>query len=111
MIPEVRDTAALALRPDNYWNGAIADVNDHVVRMGIMTEAYFWHQHPNSDETFLVLEGTLEIAFEDGKLALSPGQMVTIPAGMVHCTRPLTARTVNLTVERADADTVRTEFH
>ena len=37
-----------------YENHVIARVNDHVVRIGVMTEDYLWHCHPDSDETFLV---------------------------------------------------------
>ena len=111
MIPQVHDIAGLSAKSDSYWNDAVAAVNDHVVRMSIMTQPYHWHQHPDSDETFLVLEGVLEIEFENGSIRLSPGQIATVPAGTVHVTRPLTARTVNLTVERAGAATLATETH
>jgi mannose-6-phosphate isomerase-like protein (cupin superfamily) len=47
-----------------------------------MTEPYYWHFHPNSDETFLVIEGRLAIEFEDGRVELNPGQLVTVPRGM-----------------------------
>lgn len=108
MLPEVLDTAALAGKvTSDYDNRPLATVDDHVVRMSVMTEAFYWHQHPDSDETFLVLEGRLEIAFEEGVIELTSGQMATVPAGRVHRTRPLTPRTVNLTFERADAATVR----
>lgn len=90
-----------------YDNRPIASVNDHVVRLSIMTEPYFWHRHPNSDETFLVIEGQVELALDDQVIVLGEGQSATVPAGLAHCTRPLTARSVNLTVERADMATER----
>ena len=40
-----------------YENHVLANVNDHVVRISVMTHTYHWHLHPNSDETFLVIEG------------------------------------------------------
>lgn len=90
-----------------YKNMLLSSVNNHVVRMGIMTEPYFWHFHPNSDETFIGLEGILCIDLENQAIELSPGQMVTIPASVKHRTRPKGDRSVNLTIELETMETVR----
>jgi mannose-6-phosphate isomerase-like protein (cupin superfamily) len=37
---------------------------------------------------------------------VGPGQLVTVPAGTLHRTRPAGARSVNLTFERVGATTV-----
>jgi mannose-6-phosphate isomerase-like protein (cupin superfamily) len=71
-----------------------------------MDAPYQWHFHPNSDETFVAVEGTLVIEFEEGAVELRAGQLLTVPAGKPHCTRPGGARSVNLTFERKDAQTV-----
>lgn len=89
-----------------YFNTIINTVNDHVVRMGIMTSPYRWHYHPNSDETFIGVEGTVIIETRDMLYELTPGTSVTIPMGILHRTRPAGERSVNLTVERADMETV-----
>lgn len=109
MAPEVVDLRALlaAHGSTSYDNRPVAHVNDHVVRMSIMTEPYFWHRHPNSDETFLVIEGQVELALEDQVIVLGEGQTATVPAGVPHCTRPLTPRSVNLTIERTEMVTER----
>ena len=88
-----------------YDNHPIAELNDHVVRISVMTSPYPWHNHPNSDETFLVLEGGLQIEFEAGAIDLLPGQMLTVPRGQRHRTRPIGARSVNLTFEAAASET------
>ncbi len=89
-----------------YDNHPVAYVNDHVVRISTMTQPYHWHSHPNSDETFLVVEGGLIIEFEHGEINLVRGQMVTIPRGISHRTRPVGSRSVNLVFEAANAQTV-----
>lgn len=89
-----------------YDNRVLSNVNDHVVRISIMTQPYHWHCHPNSDETFLVVEGGLIVEFEHGTLELNPGQMVTVSRGVLHRTRPLSQRSVNLTFEAANAETL-----
>jgi mannose-6-phosphate isomerase-like protein (cupin superfamily) len=91
---------------DFYKNFPLALVNDHVLRLSVMTEPYPWHYHPNSDETFLVVEGTMGIDLDERSVELGPGQLFTVPANVRHRTRPLGPRSVNLTVELASLETI-----
>ena len=107
--PTTSPTDPLALSKsiqDRYRNVSLATVNDHEIRMSVMTERFGWHRHPDSDETFLCVDGELVIEFEDGEVAVAPGQLMTVPAGTLHRTRPGGARSVNLTFERKDAATL-----
>jgi mannose-6-phosphate isomerase-like protein (cupin superfamily) len=90
---------------ESYDNHPIAHINDHEVRISTMTEAYHWHCHPDSDESFLALEGGLFIDFDDRTVELLPGHMITVNRGVRHRTRPIGARSINLTFERAGART------
>jgi mannose-6-phosphate isomerase-like protein (cupin superfamily) len=65
-LPEVITLKAECSTHFGYDNHPIARINDHVVRIATMTEPYHWHFHPNSDETFLVIEARLSIEFESG---------------------------------------------
>jgi mannose-6-phosphate isomerase-like protein (cupin superfamily) len=89
-----------------YENVVIAQINDHVVRMSLMTEPYFWHYHPNSDETFIGLEGVVILDLVNQRIELGPGQMFTVPKGMKHRTAPAGARSINLTIEHAEIATL-----
>jgi hypothetical protein len=55
-LPEVITLKSECSTHLGYDNHPIANINDHVVRIATMTEPYHWHFHPNSDETFLVIE-------------------------------------------------------
>jgi quercetin dioxygenase-like cupin family protein len=92
-----------------YDNRVVAEINDHVVRLSVMTQPFHWHSHPDSDELFLVLEGGLRLELADRVIELGQGQAFTVAAGVVHRTAPIGARSVNLTVESARAETVRVE--
>jgi mannose-6-phosphate isomerase-like protein (cupin superfamily) len=72
---------------ESYDNHPIAKVNDHEVRINTMTEAYHWHYHPDSDESFLALEGGLFIDFDDRTVEVLPGHMITVNRGVRHHTR------------------------
>lgn len=100
---EVINLAVESATKESYDNHPIARVNDHEVRISTMTEAYHWHCHPDSDESFLALEGGLYIDFDDRTVTLSPGHMTTVNRGVRHRTRPIGERSVNLTFERAAA--------
>jgi mannose-6-phosphate isomerase-like protein (cupin superfamily) len=75
--------------------------------MSVMTEPFYWHRHPDSDETFLVVEGELLLETEHERVELRPGQLYTVPAGLAHVTSPRTSRSVNITIERAGMSTER----
>jgi mannose-6-phosphate isomerase-like protein (cupin superfamily) len=89
-----------------YRNISLARVNDHEIRMSVMTEQFAWHRHPDSDETFYGIDGELVIEFTGREVIVGPGQFVTVPAGTLHRTRPAGERSVNLTFERIDAETL-----
>lgn len=91
----------------DYFNLSLCLVNDHVIKMSIMTEPFYWHLHPNSDETFLVVEGAIFIDLETHTVQLLPGQLFTIPMNVKHRTRPKGERSVNLTFEHNAIETVK----
>lgn len=95
------------VKTSDYFNLPLCAINDHVVRISIMTEPFYWHLHSNSDEIFLVIEGSIYIDLETHTVELLPGQLFTIPMNVKHRTRPKGARSVNLTFERAAMETVK----
>ncbi|MFD1955082.1 cupin domain-containing protein [Paenibacillus thailandensis] len=92
-----------AARMTPYANEAIAEVNDHVIRMAAIDGDFHWHKHEEGDECFVVLEGELHIDFEDRTVSLKAGELYTVKAGVLHRTRS-NGRTVNLCFEKADND-------
>lgn len=74
--------------------------------MSVMTHAFPWHVHPDSDETFQCIEGELVIELPEGEIVLTPGEVLRVPKGVRHRTRPKGERSVNLTFEKCGAKTV-----
>ena len=104
--PIIDYAAIIAANTESYKNIPLTPVNDHVIRLSIMTEPFYWHRHPNSDETFLSVEGTLLIELENDTIELTPGQLFTVPKNANHRTRPKGFLSVNLTVELKEIETV-----
>jgi mannose-6-phosphate isomerase-like protein (cupin superfamily) len=83
---------------DKWFNQTLTQVNESVVRIGIVEGEYHWHKHDNDDEFFFVLEGQLLIDLEDRTIELNPQQGVTITKGVMHRPRA-PRRTVMLMME------------
>lgn len=67
------------------WSPKIAgEVNDMQVKVAKFEGPFTWHHHDNEDEMFLVVSGALHIEFEDGIVALNPGEFVVVPRGVEH---------------------------
>ena len=102
---EVVDEKALADDCAYKWyNQTLCQVNESVIRLGVVEGEYHWHKHDNDDEFFYVVEGELFIDLEVDQgartMALQPRQGFVVPKGVTHRTRA-TERTVILMVENA----------
>jgi mannose-6-phosphate isomerase-like protein (cupin superfamily) len=84
-------------------NQTLTQVNDSVVRLGIVEGEFHWHKHGNDDEFFFVLEGQLLIDLEDKTVELNPGQGVTITKGVMHRPRA-PKKTVMLMMETSNIE-------
>jgi mannose-6-phosphate isomerase-like protein (cupin superfamily) len=84
-----------------WFNQTLTQVNDCVVRLGIIQGEYHWHKHDLEDECFIVLDGELQLDIED-RDTVTLGKYVgfTVPRGVVHRTRA-NVKTVILMVEAA----------
>jgi mannose-6-phosphate isomerase-like protein (cupin superfamily) len=74
----------------------IAEMNDYQFKLSKLEGEFIWHNHPETDETFLVIEGHLRIDFRDGAVHLGPGEMFVVPKGVEH--RPFADREVKLMI-------------
>ena len=92
--------ALVAACTDRWYNQTLCQVNDSVVRLGVMQGEYHWHKHDHDDEFFFVLEGCFVIDLEDRTVELRAQQGFVMPKGVVHRTRA-PERAVILMVETA----------
>ncbi len=100
---EHMDVAALAASIQPWTNRTLTEVNDAVVRLGVLEGDFHWHKHDEEDEFFFVLEGRLDIELPDRTVSLAPGQGVTVPRGTMHLPHAR-GRTVVLMVEKGSVD-------
>ena len=68
-----------------HWSPrVIAEMNDYQFKLVKVEGEFVWHDHPDTDEVFIVIEGCLNIEFRDGVVTLESGEMFVIPKGIEH---------------------------
>ena len=68
-----------------HWSPrVIAEMNDYQFKVVKLVGDFIWHDHPDTDETFFVIEGTLRIDLPDGAVTIGAGELFVVPKGVRH---------------------------
>ncbi len=75
-------------RFSEYWTPrVIAEMNDYQFKLVKLQGEFIWHDHKETDEVFIVLNGVMEISFRDRSVIVHSGEMFVVPKGVEHITR------------------------
>ena len=70
---------------DEHWSPkVIAEMNDYQFKLVKIERDFIWHQHDETDEVFIVIEGKIFIEFKDEKVEINEGEMIVVPKGVKH---------------------------
>jgi mannose-6-phosphate isomerase-like protein (cupin superfamily) len=72
----------------------VAEMNDYQFKIAKLEGDFIWHSHADTDETFIVIEGSLRIDFRDGAVRIQAGEMYVVPKGVEH--KPYAEKEVKL---------------
>ena len=80
----------LGLFSEHWSPKVVARLNDYEIKLAKLKGEFVWHTHDDTDELFLVIEGTLTIQLRDApgveqSVSLRPGQLYVVPRGVEHC--------------------------
>lgn len=85
----------LAAFSDLWSPKIVGSFNGHDLMVVKAKGEFNWHSHPDTDDFFLVLEGSLRIDLPDGaSVTLGPGELYVVPKGVEH--RPVAEEEVHL---------------
>ena len=62
----------------------IAEMNDYQFKLVKIKNDFIWHQHEDTDEVFIVIEGKIGIEFENETIEINEGEMIVVPKGKKH---------------------------
>jgi mannose-6-phosphate isomerase-like protein (cupin superfamily) len=104
-------------RFSDHWNPRIiGELNGQQVKAAKLKGEFFFHQHEQEDEMFLIVKGTLKMEFRDHTEILKPGEFIIVPRGVEH--KPVADEEVELllfepasTLNTGNIENERTKKH
>jgi len=69
---------------DHWSPRVIAEMNDYQFKLVKIEGEFVWHDHPETDEVFIVMRGSLAIELRDRVVSLNTGEMFVVPRGVEH---------------------------
>ena len=85
----------LARIHDHWKPRVMAEMNDYQFKIVKILGDFLWHDHPDTDETFIVLDGVLRIDLRDGHVLVRADEMFVVPRGVEH--KPYAEHEVKMT--------------
>src|SRR5690349_21404578 len=70
--------------PEHWSPKIVAQLNDYHFKLAKVQGEFVWHDHPETDEVFIIIKGQLDIHFRDGIVSLKEGEMFVVPRGVEH---------------------------
>ncbi len=90
----------------------IAIVDDMQVILAKIQGEFIWHAHPDEDELFQVVKGTLYMQFRDRTEVVKAGEIIVVPKGIEHCPATRNGEEVHLLLfEKLSTAHTGTEQH
>ena len=77
----------LAKFADHWSPKVVAEMNDYQFKLVKLQGDFVWHDHKDTDEVFIVLDGEMQVEFRDGVARVAAGEMFVVPKGVEHRTR------------------------
>ena len=87
MDDKINLAEALSAFAEPFQPRIVGTMNDYKLMVARTKGEFVWHSHPDTDDFFLVLKGTLTIQLRDRDVVLSAGELFVVPRGVEHCPR------------------------
>lgn len=77
-------TEELDLLTDHWSQRVVAEANGNLFKVAKGIGSTNWHHHEDQDETFLLVDGSLDVHLRDRVVSLRPGDLFVVPRGIEH---------------------------
>jgi len=94
MAEAISTTEKLAAFSEHWAPKIVGAFNGHDLMVVKVKGEFVWHDHPDTDDFFMVLKGALRIDLPDGAVTLKEGDIYVVPKGVQH--RPVAEEEAHL---------------
>lgn len=84
----------LSLIKEHWQPKVISELNNYQFKLAKLKGDFIWHDHQETDEAFIVIDGSLIIELPDGFVELEAGELYIVPKGVKH--RPVAKEEVHV---------------
>lgn len=82
--PVINFTEKFSLFSDLWSPRIIAQMNDYHFKLAKIKGEFIWHSHPETDEVFIIIAGSMQIHLRDDIISLNEGELFVVPKGVEH---------------------------
>ncbi len=82
MMAKINLKEKLSKFSDHWAPRIIVEMNDYQFKLVKIKGDFVWHNHQDTDEVFIVIEGKMKIVFENETVELNEGEMYVVPKGV-----------------------------
>lgn len=83
-VEAVRLSEKLGQFSEHWSPKIVSQFNDCDVMVAKVQGEFVWHEHPDTDDFFLVLAGRVRIETGQGDVTLEAGDLYVVPKGVSH---------------------------
>ena len=94
MLKKINISQKLAQFKDHWNPRIVGELNYQHIKLAKLKGEFIWHKHDSEDEMFLVLRGSLKIAFRDRTETINENEMIIVPKGVEH--KPIAEEEVSI---------------
>lgn len=84
-IEKVNIANKMSLFSEHWTPKLVGELNDYHIKLVKFQGDFVWHQHDDTDEMFLVIDGSFTMKLRDGDIEIEQGEFIIIPKGVEHC--------------------------
>jgi len=84
-IEKVSIANKMSLFSEHWTPKLVGELNDYHIKLAKFQGDFVWHQHDDTDEMFLVIDGSFTMKLRDGDIDIQQGEFIIIPKGVEHC--------------------------
>ena len=84
-VEKVSIADKMTLFTEHWQPKIVGELNDYHIKLVKFQGDFVWHKHDDTDEMFMVIDGSFTMKLRDGDILIKQGEFIIIPQGIEHC--------------------------